>query len=107
MSAGAKPGERRGGKQKGYKAPHTLKAQTEKAKAVAMVEANLEAIFRPQIEKAITGDTQAFNAVLDRSWGKPSQAIEHKGDVGAMVFLPVEMIEKYKLDDNQPDTSSK
>ena len=107
MASGAKPGERRGGKAKGFKARHTLQAQTERAKAIAMVEANLEGIFAPQIAKAMTGDTAAFNAVLDRSWGKPAQAIEHKGDVGAMVFLPVEMIAKYNLDDNQPDTSSK
>jgi hypothetical protein len=101
---GARPGA---GKPKGYKAPHTLKAQTERAKAIAMVEAHLEEIFAPQIAKAIAGDTQAFNAVLDRSWGKPAQALEHKGDVGAMVFLPVEMIAKYNLDDSETDTSSK
>ena len=95
----------KGGRPKGSISTHTLKTQTERAKAIAMVEEELEAIFRPQIDKAKKGDTAAFNAVLDRSWGKPAQAIEHKGDVGAMVFLPVEMIDKYKLDET--DTSAK
>ena len=85
MASGAKPGERRGGKQKGYKAPHTLAAQTAKARAIELVEAELEAIFRPQIEKAKEGDTQAFNAVLDRAWGKAPQAIT--GSEGAALEI--------------------
>ena len=63
------------GKPKGYKAPHTLAAQTAKQKAIEMVEAELEAIFQPQIEQAKQGDTPAFTAVLDRAWGKPTQML--------------------------------
>lgn len=82
-NGGKRPGA---GKPKGYKAPHTLEAQTQRAKAIALVEENLEAIFLPQIKKAIKGDTAAFNAVLDRSWGKPSQAITG-ADGGALKIM--------------------
>ena len=76
-------GKREGsGKPKGYKAPHTLAAQEARVKAIAMVDAELEAIFAPQIEKAMKGDTSAFNAVLDRAWGKPLQAMEMTGKDG-------------------------
>lgn len=84
-----------GGKPKGYKAPHTLKAQEERARAIALVDSELEAIFIPQIEKAKKGDTSAFNAVLDRAWGKPLQGVEMTGKDGKDLFQePSERIRK-------------
>lgn len=69
-------GKREGaGKPKGTKAPHTLEAQEQRKRAIELVNAELEAIFIPQIEKAKKGDTMAFNAVLDRAWGKAPQAL--------------------------------
>ncbi len=74
---------RENGKKGGRKiASHTLEAQEQRKKAIAMVDAELEAIFAPQIEKAMKGDTSAFNAVLDRAWGKPLQAMEMTGKDG-------------------------
>ncbi len=69
-------GKREGaGKPKGTKAPHTLEAQEQRKRAIELVNAELEAMFIPQIEKAKKGDTMAFNAVLDRAWGKAPQAL--------------------------------
>lgn len=76
-------GKREGaGRKKGHLASHTIKAMEQRAHAIAMVDAELEAIFRPQIEKAIKGDTSAFTAVLDRAWGKPMQSTELTGKDG-------------------------
>lgn len=72
----------KGGRPKGSLSTHTIQTQEARARAIAMVDAQLEEIFAPQIEKAITGDTQAFNAVLDRAWGKPLQAMEMSGKDG-------------------------
>lgn len=85
-NGGKRPGA---GKPKGYKAPHTLEAQTQRAKAIALVEKNLEAIFLPQIKKAKEGDTAAFNAVLDRSWGKAPQSVEMSGKDGKDLPQPL------------------
>ena len=72
QKGGARPGA---GRKKGGLASHTLQAQTAKAKAIAMVEEKIQQIFAPQIAKAIEGDTAAFNAVLNRAWGAPAQAV--------------------------------
>lgn len=34
-----------------------------------------------QVKKALKGDTYAFNALLDRTEGKPPQALEHSGEI--------------------------
>jgi len=44
-----------------------------------------------QIIKARTGDTKAYNAILDRLEGKPHQSIEHKGDDNPIKLI----LEKY------------
>lgn len=80
-------GKREGaGKPKGTKAPHTLEAQEQRKRAIELVNAELEAIFIPQIEKAKKGDTMAFNAVLDRAWGKAPQAVTG-ADGGALRII--------------------
>lgn len=79
----ANGGKREGaGRKKGQLAGHTLKTQEQRIKAIAMVDACLEEIFAPQIEKAMKGDTSAFTAVLDRAWGKPLQSTELTGKDG-------------------------
>ncbi len=72
----------KGGRPKGSVGVHTLKAQEQRIKAIQMVDDNLAAIFQPQIDKAIKGDTSAFTAVLDRAWGKPLQSTELTGKDG-------------------------
>lgn len=78
-NGGKRPGS---GRKKGQLAGHTLETQQQRIKAIAMVDARLEEIFAPQIEKAIKGDTSAFTAVLDRAWGKPLQSTEITGKDG-------------------------
>lgn len=88
-------GKREGaGRKKGHLASHTIKAMEQRAHAIAMVDAELEAIFRPQIEKAIKGDTSAFTAVLDRAWGKPLQSVEMAGKDGKDLFEPSDRLTK-------------
>lgn len=78
-NGGYRPGS---GRKKGQLAGHTLETQQQRIKAIQMVDDNLAEMFQPQIEKAIKGDTSAFNAVLDRAWGKPLQSTELTGKDG-------------------------
>lgn len=74
MSAG---GKREGaGKPKGYKAPHTLKAQELKKKLIESFGAEADAIYKALIDKAKAGDISAIKEVLDRVWGKSPQQID-------------------------------
>ena len=73
----AKGGKQPGaGRPKGSKAAHTLEAQEARVKLIKMVHAELEAIVRPQIEKAKKGDTQAYHAITNRAWGMPGQSLD-------------------------------
>lgn len=47
----------------------------------------LEAILYKLLEKAIKGDIRAAEALLDRAYGKPRQAIDHT--TGGHTFAPV------------------
>ena len=84
----------KGGRPKGSKSNHTLEKEAARAKAIAMVDEELEEIFRPQIDKAKEGDTAAINAVLNRAWGTPAQYLELTGKDGKDLFVPTEKIKK-------------
>lgn len=58
------------GKPKGYKASRTLIAQTQKAKFIELVEAEIVSIANALIEKAKAGDVSAAKELFDRAWGK-------------------------------------
>lgn len=78
-NGGKRPGS---GRKKGQISGHTLQTQQQRIKAIQMVDDKLVEIFTPQIEKAMKGDTSAFNAVMDRAWGKAMQAVEMTGKDG-------------------------
>ena len=83
--AGSKPGERRGGRQKGVpnKATAEIKAAFQKH-GDKLVEALL-ALTKDDDPRVRFG---AINACLDRGWGRPAQAIT--GDTGGPVQIVVE-----------------
>ncbi|MCP4178056.1 MAG: hypothetical protein GY756_09835 [bacterium] len=63
---------------------------------------NKEAMILTQLSKAITKqDTQAFNAILDRTEGKPLQTIENKQDMKIKIQLPENMQEKQSKKDKK------
>lgn len=70
-------GAKTGGKQKGYKAPHTLEAAIQRQKLIEMYAENAEEIHWALIEKAKDGDIQAIKEILDRAHGKPLQTNEN------------------------------
>ena len=76
MSAGAKPGERRGGKPKGYQAPHTLKAQESKKALIDRYQSEQAEIDGALINKAKTGDVPAIKEVYDRVYGKSKDSLD-------------------------------
>ena len=65
----------KGGRPKGSKSNHTLEAAAAKAKIIEMVNANIVAIIQPMITKAITGDVPAARELMDRAYGKATQAV--------------------------------
>ncbi len=70
---GSKPGERRGGRQKGM--PNKVTAEVKAAfrkHGPALVKA-LMALTKSDDERVRLG---AIQAALDRGWGRPSQAVE-------------------------------
>lgn len=64
------------GRPKGSKAPHTLEIAKAKEYLVQEVMKELEAILRPQIDKAKEGDLLAFRILLDRAFGRPKESID-------------------------------
>jgi len=78
----------RGGYREGAgrkKGAATLYAEALKGEIARQVEKDAAAMIQAQIEKAKTGDTNAFNALLDRFMGKPKQEVE--GDIRAALTL--------------------
>lgn len=76
--------KKNGGRREGAgrkKAPHTIESEAAKKKLIEIVNANIEAITLPQVEKAKKGDTSAYTALMDRAHGRPSQQVEVKGDI--------------------------
>lgn len=53
----------------------TLQTQFLKAKLQEYLQEHLPAMFDAQVKKAKEGDTQAFIAIMDRAYGKPTQAL--------------------------------
>lgn len=53
----------------------TLQAQLQRKLLQEYLRSHLDEMYDAQIKKAKDGDTQSFVALLDRSWGKPAQAI--------------------------------
>ena len=67
------------------------------------VVANLERMVKAMITKAIDGDVNAFNSLMDRVAGKPAQALEVSGEGGQpIVFMPLELMAKHGLEQAQP-----
>jgi len=77
--AGSKPGERRGGRQKGT--PNKITADIKALAAVHSQDA-----LNTLAEIARNGESEqarvaAANSLLDRAYGKPRQEIEHSGSI--------------------------
>lgn len=53
----------------------TLEGQLQRKLLQEYLREHLDEMYDAQIVKAKEGDTQSFIALLDRSWGKPAQAI--------------------------------
>ncbi len=92
---GSKPGERRGGRQKGTpnRVTTEIKAAFQKHGA-ALVEALL-ALTKSDDERVRLG---AIQAALDRGWGRPTQAV----DLG--VGVQITLIERTIVDPLVTDT---
>ena len=70
-------GKRNGaGRPIGTKAPHTLEIAKAKEYVVQEVIREIEAILRPQIEKAKQGDLLAFKSLLDRAFGRSKESVD-------------------------------
>lgn len=89
MTAGAAPGERRGGRRKGAKnkVTHALKAAFQKHEA-ALVKALL-ALTKSNDENV---RLKAVQACLDRGWGKPVQGVELGADGEVMTKIVHEIV---------------
>ena len=89
MPRGSKPGERRGGRQKGV--PNKIGADVREA-AQAFTEdaiSTLAEIMRGADHPA-AARVSAANALLDRAHGKPKQATEISGAEGGAIVTAVE-----------------
>lgn len=80
---GSKPGERRGGRVKGTpnKATAAIKAIAQPYSAKA-IETLAQIMKEGESEAA---RVSAANAILDRAWGKPSQAVHHSDPEGGPI----------------------
>lgn len=80
---GSKPGERRGGRAKG-----TPNKATAEIKAIAQPYSAQAIETLAHIMKAGESEAarvSAANAILDRAWGKPSQAVHHSDPEGGPI----------------------
>lgn len=64
-----------------------------------------KAMARAMINKAVSGDVQAFNAVADRVDGKPKQQHEHSGEDGEPLIVQFAPI--FNKDKEQEDQEGK
>ena len=86
------------GRPAGSFAVHTIDAIEGRKLAIKFVGERLLPLLEAQYMKAIEGDTMAFNALIDRSWGKAVQGMEISGkDGNPLIFLPLELIQKHNL----------
>lgn len=85
----------RGGKRKGAgRKPGIASILAEKTRAyiAERVENDSDELVSAQLEKAKRGDTYAFNTLMDRAFGKPTQGVEMSGKDGEPLL---------QIDDNQ------
>jgi hypothetical protein len=71
---------KKGGRPKGSKASHTLQAEAGRAFVVATIAKNLGPLIEAMVERATKGDVRAFDALMDRGWGRPVQALVNGGN---------------------------
>lgn len=90
MAAGSKPGERRGGRQKGTRNKSTI---AQGAALSELAQKHTKEALRTLVSVATSGESEAARvsaavAILDRGYGKPPQALEHSGTGknGAILF---------------------
>lgn len=86
---GSKPGERRGGRQKGV--PNKATADI-KAAAQEYTEEALTALAEVMRGDSPAARVAAANAILDRAYGKPKQSVDVDADVRASVSQIVRRI---------------
>lgn len=80
---GSKPGERRGGRVKG-----TPNKATAEIKAIAQPYSDRAVKTLASIMESSDSDAarvSAANAILDRAWGRPSQAVLHSDPEGGAI----------------------
>ena len=96
MAAGSKPGERRGGRQKGTpnKSTRELKAALQKHQD-ELIKALLD-LTRSEDERVRLG---AIQACLDRGWGKAAQPLTGEDGEGPAIVR----IERVIVDPAYPD----
>lgn len=66
-----------GGRPKGSIALSTRKGLAARLAFAKQVEQNLQPIFNKLYEMAMSGDMQAMTELLNRAWGRPTQAIDN------------------------------
>lgn len=86
-------GYRRGGKSKGYKAPHTLEAQEQRKYVIKRFEEEIEPITNKAIQQAKKGDRYARDWLSNRSWGMPKQT----QDINVREEVPFDDVEDESL----------
>lgn len=83
---GSKPGERRGGRQKGTPNKATASIRDIAKQYTTEAIAALVAVMRDKDEPA-AARVSAANSILDRGYGKPSQPIDGDGEGGAIQII--------------------
>lgn len=92
--SGAKPGERRGGRQRGT--PNKATAEAKVAlEVLALAREHTPAALAALVHVATNGESEAARvaaavAILDRGYGRPRQALEHGGADGGVMQIIVQ-----------------
>jgi hypothetical protein len=79
------------------KADYNIIALKHKQVIAEMVDKELRPMIRAIIDKALTGDVQAFECLINRYAGKPAQELELKGTQQTIVFMPQELLQRHTL----------
>lgn len=93
----ARENGKKGGRPKGFVA---LEAEMARKMIAEMLHEHLPAMIAAQIEKAKAGDTKAFQELLDRTYGKASQAVELTGKDGDAIQINISEVIAKKNDIN-------
>lgn len=83
MPSGSKPGERRGGRKRGT--PNKATAEVKDLAKQHGPAAIREAARLATGAESEAARVAAINLILDRAYGKPTQAMEHSGPDGAPI----------------------